>query len=299
MESLAIPKGRGSVVGRTVIEGKIIHIHDIEADPEYTFIGGSIGGYRTVLGVPLLREGSPIGVFVLGRRAVLPFNEKQIALANTFAGQAVIAIENVRLLNELRARTTDLARSVEELRALGDVSKAVNSTLDLATVLSTIVSRAVQLSGTEAGTIYEFDKQQKELLLRSTYGMSEELIEALKDQHLGVAEPIMNRAVACREPVQIDDLLANPPTPAQEIIARAGFRALLVVPLLGRDHVLGALVVRRKAPGAFPESTVDLLKPSPPSRCWRSRTHTSLRRSMTRAASSKSQVSINGNSSPI
>ena len=159
-----------------------------------------------------------------------------------------------------RDRTTQLGRSVEELRALGDVSQAVNSTLDLATVLSTIVSRAVQLSGTEAGAIYEFDEQQTELQLRSTYGMSEELITALRDQHIGLGEPIFERAITRREPVQIEDLAASPPTPARDIVARAGFRALLVLPLFARDRVIGALVVRRKAPGAFPENTVDLLK---------------------------------------
>jgi signal transduction histidine kinase len=191
---------------------------------------------------------------------VRPFDEKQINLVQNFARQAVIAIENTRLLNELRARTADLGRSVEELRALGHVSQAVNSTLDLATVLSTIVSRAVQLSDTEAGAIYELNEQLKELQLRSTYGMSEELILALSNQHVGLSEPIFERAVARREPEQIEDLAASPSTPAQDIIVHAGFRALLVVPLFARDRVIGALVVRRKAPGTFPENIVDLLK---------------------------------------
>jgi signal transduction histidine kinase len=237
----------GSTLHQVFRDKTVGHFHDV-------------GGYRTVLGVPLLRDGSPIGVFVIGRRVVLPFSEKQIALANTFADQAVIAIENARLFNEVQARTRQLTQSVDELRALGDVSQAVNSTLDLATVLSTIVSRAVQLSGTEAGAMYEFDEQQRELHLRSTYGMSEELIAALRDQHIGLGEPTVHHAVIGREPVQIEDLAVSPPTPAQDIIISAGFRALLVVPLLGRDHVIGVLVVRRKAPGAFPESTVDLLK---------------------------------------
>src|SRR5262249_6428652 len=141
-------------------------------------------GARTLLVVPMLKGNDLIGAIGIYRHEVRLFTEKQIELVQNFAKQALIAIENARLLNELRARTTDLARSVEELRALGTVSQAVNSTLDLATVLSTIVSRAVQLSGTEAGTIYEFDDQQKELILRSTYGMSEGLIRTIRDQHL-------------------------------------------------------------------------------------------------------------------
>src|SRR5262249_48227660 len=107
---------------------------------------------------------------------------------------------------------------------------------------------------------YEFDEQQRELHQRSTYGMSEELIKALKDQHIGLGEPIVERAVARSEPVQIEDLTVIHRTPAQDIVASAGFRALLVVPLVGREHIAGALVVRRRAPGTFPQSTVDLLK---------------------------------------
>jgi GAF domain-containing protein len=257
------PMGGHAQVVRTK---EIVHISDVRAmapyqkgDPSVVAIA-DLGGARTIVLVPMLKENELIGVITIFRQEVRPFTEKQIALVNNFAKQAVIAIENARLLKELRQRTTDLARSVEELRALGAVSQAVNSTLDLATVLSTIVSQAVELSGTEAGTIYEFDDKQKELQLRSTYGMGEELIAALKDQHLGVGEPIVDHAVACREPVQVEDLAATPSTPARDIIARAGYRALLVVPLLGRDQVMGTLVVRRKAPGAFPQDTVELLK---------------------------------------
>jgi GAF domain-containing protein len=136
----------------------------------------------------MLKETELIGAMGIYRQDVRPFSDKQVELLTNFANQAVIAIENVRLLNELRSRTDELARSVEELRALGDVSQAVNSTLNLATVLSTIVSRAVELSGTEAGSIYEFDKEHKALQLRSSYGMSEELIQQLKEQHLGAGE---------------------------------------------------------------------------------------------------------------
>ena len=230
----------------------------VERDP-FTVASVELGGYRTVLNVPMLKESSLIGAISIYRQEVRSFTDKQINLVTNFARQAVIAIENTRLLNELRSRTADLVRSVEELRALGDVSQAVNSTLDLATVLSTIVSRAVELSGTEAGTIYEFD-EQKELRLRSSYGMSDELINDLKNQHLGLNEPIIEEAVSSIEPAQTEDILTVPLTPARDILLRAGYRAVLIVPLLGRDHVIGVLAVRRKAPGAFPQSTVDLLK---------------------------------------
>ena len=141
---------------------------------------------RTLVGVPLLKENEVIGCIVIYRQEVRPFTDKQIELVTNFAAQAVIAIENTRLLSELRQRTDELGRSVEELRALGEVSQAVNSTLDLETVLSTIVAKAVQLSGTEAGAIYVFDEQQREFHLRATYGMDQELIDALAISHIGL-----------------------------------------------------------------------------------------------------------------
>src|SRR6516225_8605850 len=190
VKDIPIEADRGSAAGRALLEGKVIHIPDVKADSEYRFPEAqSLGDYRTVLCVPMMREGVPIGVLTLMRSEVGPFTDKQIELVTTFADQAVIAIENVRLLDELRARTDQLTGSVQELQALGQVSQAVNSTLDLETVLSTIVPKAVQLSGTEAGAIYVFDNEAREFHLRATYGMSQELIEALAQQHIGLDEP--------------------------------------------------------------------------------------------------------------
>jgi signal transduction histidine kinase len=165
-----------------------------------------------------------------------------------------------RLEDEVKERTAELARSVEELRALGDVSQAVNSTIDLETVLFTIVTKAVQLSGTEAGTIYVFDEARQEFRLRASYGMDDALIAAIKSQHIRMGETVVSRAVAQRKPVQIYDLQHDPSSPVLEVILRAGFRGHLTVPLLGADRILGALVVRRKKPGEFPKRTVDLLQ---------------------------------------
>jgi GAF domain-containing protein len=245
---------------------EVLEIADLTAEPGYLERDPRVvalvdsGGLRSMLLVPMLKETDLIGAIVIYRQEVRPFTEKQIELLSSFAAQAVIAIENARLLNELRQRTSDLARSVDELRALGDVSQAVNSTLDLKTVLDTIVAKAVQLSGTEAGTIYEFDEHQRDLLFRSTYGMDDSVIAALKDHHIGISEPTIDQAVRNRAPVQISDVREITTTPARDITSRAGYRALLVVPLLARDYVVGVLVVRRKAPGAFPQDTVDLVK---------------------------------------
>jgi signal transduction histidine kinase len=164
------------------------------------------------------------------------------------------------LEEEVKQRTAELARSVEELRALGEVSQAVNSTVDLETVLSTIVAKAVQLSGTDAGTIFVFDKTSGEFRLRATYGMDDDLIAAVKGQHIRIGETAVGRAVQQRRPVQIYDVQHDPSSPVLDVILRAGFRGHLTVPLLGADRIVGALVVRRKQPGEFPPSTVDLLQ---------------------------------------
>src|SRR5262249_16813128 len=163
LKRLAIRPGRDTISGRTLLEGKTVHIPDVPADPEYSSPVLRIGANRTVLGVPMLAEGVSIGVLVVTRSTVRPFTDKQIELVETFADQAVIAIENVRLVDEVQARTRELAQSVEELQALGEVSQAVNSTLDLETVLATIVAKAVQLSNTDAGVIYVFDELDRTL----------------------------------------------------------------------------------------------------------------------------------------
>ena len=162
-----------------------------------------------MLGVPLMREGSPIGVFVLSRRTVRPFMQKQIELVTTFADQAVIAIENVRLFDEVQVRTRELSQSVEELRALGEVSQAINSTLDVENVLTTIVAKAVALSGTEAGTIYTFDESRQEFRLRATHGMDEAMVAALRDRPTHLGTTAIGKAAAQRSPIQVADALAD------------------------------------------------------------------------------------------
>ena len=157
-----LPIDRDSIPGRVIIDRRTLHIEDLAALPEDDFRArfARTIGVRTVLATPLLREGVPIGAIHIRRMEVRPFTEKQIKLLETFADQAVIAIENVRLFQELEARTRELAQSVEELKALGEVGQAVSSTLDLQTVLSTIVRHAVQLSG---------DRWRRYLRVRRSY----------------------------------------------------------------------------------------------------------------------------------
>jgi signal transduction histidine kinase len=255
-----IAPARGTLVGRTALDGSVVHLPDVLADPDYTWHESQqIGGFRTVLGIPLVREGSVVGVMGLGRARVQPFSAKQIELVTSFADQAVIAIQNVRLFDEVQDRTSELARSVQELQALGEVSQAVNSTLDLQTVLSTIVAKAVQLSATDAGAIYVFDEARQEFKLCATHGTGAAMTAALQAAHIRPGERTIVRATAQRAAVQIPDLLDEPSSPVLEVVIRAGYRALLVMPLLRPDHIVGALVVRRRASGEFPQGIIDLL----------------------------------------
>src|SRR5205809_6428731 len=256
-------KPRLGVTGRAVTDRAIVHVPDLQA-AEAEFPQGATYarqyGHRTTLATPLLREGIAIGAILIRRMDVRPFTDKQIELLTTFADQAVIAIENARLFDEVQARTRDLSQSISELRALGEVSQAVNSTVDLETVLSTIVAKATQLSNTEAGAIYVFDDASREFRLRATYGMDAKIIAEIKDRHMHIGETAIGVAAERRMPVQIPDVRNDPSSPVLDVIVRAGFRALLTVPLLGADRIVGALVVRRKAPGEFPKHNVDLLQ---------------------------------------
>jgi two-component system, NtrC family, sensor kinase len=218
---------------------------------------------RTLLAMPLFREAVPIGVIVIRRTEVRPFTDKQIALLKTFADQAVIAIENVRLFQELEARTRDLARSVGELKALGEVGQAVSSTLDLQTVLSTIVGRAVQLSGTDCGIIYEYDEPTQEFHLRASYQMEQELVDAYQATPLRLGQGATGRAAETREPTQITDLGQEQEFATRgmrPILSRLGYQSLLAVPLLFEQKIMGALTIYRRETGSFAPEIVNLLR---------------------------------------
>ena len=260
-----VPVGpeRGSATGRALLEGRVVHIPDVEADPDYTFFEGQrLGDFRTILGVPLMREGVAIGVLALTRSAVQPFTDRQIELVSTFADQAVIAIENARLFDELGERTAALTRSVDELRALGEVGQAVSSTLDLGTVLSTIVARATQLAGVDGGSIYEYDEARGEFHLHSADRLPDELVAALRSRPIRKGEGALGRVVLVREPVQVADIADERAyrSGVRGILVRNGYRSLLAVPLMRDDRVLGGLTVVRRTPGAFDPPAVELLK---------------------------------------
>jgi GAF domain-containing protein len=257
---------RSSMTGRAVLERRVVHIRDTQADPDVPeglrHFTASIGA-RSWVAVPMLREGDAIGAITVSRREVKPFTEAEIGLLQTFASQAVIAIENVRLFQELQARTRELGRSVEELTALGEVGRAVSSTLDLQTVLTTIVSRAVELSGTNGGVIYEHDEATGEFRLRASHQIETELVELLRGAPFRLGEGVTGRAAALRAPVQVMDLLTEREFAVAHISPIAeglGYRSVLAIPLVLEDRIVGGLTVWRKQPGDFALEVVHLLQ---------------------------------------
>ena len=260
----AIRINRNSVAGRAVVDRQAIHVPDLLAELDTEFPDAKpyskLWGHRTTLATPLLREGAPIGAIFIRRTEVRPFSDKHIEVLKTFADKAAIAIENARLFRELKERNSELARTVKELKALGEIVQAVNSTLDLHTVLATIVSRAVQISGSDAGAIYEFNETEQLFQLRVAHQMSEEHITALREARIGLDHTVVGKAALTREMVQIPDILDEAGYPLLKIMERAGFRAFLTVPLLRERRIIGALVVERVAPGKFQQETMDILQ---------------------------------------
>jgi len=175
-------------------------------------------------------------------------------------GNALKCQECSRKIRDTCHPQAQTSQGIQRGCRLKGVSQAVNSTLNLETVLTTIVAKAVELSGNEAGAIYVFDEERQGFQLRATHGMDEALIAAIRDQRIGLDERITARAAARRGAVQIPDLLDEASSPLLDVVIRAGYRALLVVPLLRPGAIIGTLVVRRKQPGVFPQSTIDLLE---------------------------------------
>jgi signal transduction histidine kinase len=257
------PPSRTLAAARAILERAVVHISDIELEPEaqQRAVARAVG-WRSALIVPMMREGAPVGVITVGRAEPGPFSGSEIELLKTFADQAVIAVENVRLFNELQARTGELTRSVEKLTALSEVSRAVSSTLDVETVLDTIVSRASQLAGAAGCSIFEYDAGAEQFALRATHNDDVAFVEALRAVPLRKREGLMGRAAEMREPVQIPDI-AQPGayrSSMRDTLLRFGYRALLAVPLLREDQIIGSLSFTRKEPGEFSAEVVDVLK---------------------------------------
>jgi signal transduction histidine kinase len=262
-----VPLAAASPGATSIRTGVVYRAADIEAEPEWQTRSESMRtalrsrGVRSDLVVPMTRRGKVFGAIILTHRDVGAFTDAHVALIQTFADQAVIAIENVRLFNELQIRTEALSRSVSELQALGEVGQAISSTLDLQTVLSTIVARATQLSDTDAGVIYEYDEQREVFLPRATAHLEAEIIDTLLSTPVRKGEGATGRLAEVPEPIQLPDILRAPAeSRVRAALVRAGYRALLAVPLVREGHLLGGLTVIRRGTGEFAPEVIELLR---------------------------------------
>jgi signal transduction histidine kinase/HAMP domain-containing protein len=252
---------RGLVSGRAVLERRTIHVHDLasEIDDEYPDARPlqEATGTRTVVGTPLLREGVPIGAILIRRLEVRPFSDKQIKLLETFADQAVIAIENVRLFQELQARTQDLSQSLEETGALSEVIRAVSSSLDVREVLDTVARRAIALSGADGCGIFQISPGQKVFEVVVSQGLSREFVDSVLVMPV-TDHSTIRQATDTGQPVQIPDVEEARDYPFRNLFLREGLRSVLTVPMGGGDVARGIVLVRR-SPGAFDERIVNLM----------------------------------------
>ena len=264
LHDAVIEPGPETPLRRVGLDARVHQVADIFDDPSYAPPEPyRREGMRTALAVPLLKEGRLIGALTFHRRHVRPFTDEQMALIRTFADQAVIAIENVRLFTELQARTAELTRSVDELQALGAVGRTLSSTLDLPTVLNTILAQANELAGTDGGAIYEYHAEARRFhLLHVSETFDAAFIDVLRSTPLIYGEGAVGRAAEAREPIQIPDVLDSSiyMSRIRDAVLGAGYRALLAVPLVSEDEVVGALVINRRTPGEFPARVVDVLR---------------------------------------
>ena len=253
-----------TVPGMAILTRSVVHVPDIEEQSVIDLVRqiGRALGFRSIAAVPMLRDGEAFGTILVTRREAGRFSDGEVELLKTFADQAVIAIENVRLFRELEARTAALARSVEQLTALGEVGRAVSSTLDLGTVLTTIVSRAVQLSRLDGGAVFEYDEGAGEFVQRVATESGGALAEARRRTRVRKGEGAIGRTAATLEPVQVPDITVPGAYESRlrENLIESGIRAVLAVPMVREGRLIGCLGVTRNRPGEFPPETIDLLR---------------------------------------
>jgi signal transduction histidine kinase len=252
-----------TISARAVRERAVIHDPDVLADPGYeTKEAARLGRFRGCLGVPMVADGNVVGTIFIGRSAPGSYTERQIELLKTFADQAVIAVQNVQLFKELEARTAQLTRSVDELKALREVGQAISSTLDLEAVLNAIVVRATEITGMDAGALYEYNEAREEFHLHTPHRYPIQLVEALRATPMRKGEGALGRLAVTFEPVQIGDVADETvyQSRVRELLIRLGYRSLLAVPLLWEGRLLGGLVVNRSVPGTFEPEVTELLR---------------------------------------
>ena len=265
VQNRAFVPGRGTVAGRAVLEGTTVHISDVLADPEFNFIEfAKLGGVRTMLGVPLLREGKPIGVIVLSRRAVRPFTDKQIELVTTFADQAVIAIENVRLFDEVQARTRELSEALDQQTATSEVLQVISSLPgELEPVFEAMLANATRICEAKFGALFLSEGDAFRTV--ALHGAPPAFAEARRREPLVRPNPggTLGRVAATKQAVQIADMRSEPAVigdPSRfAILELAGARTMLNVPMLKGNELVGQIAIYRQEVRPFTDKQIELL----------------------------------------
>ncbi|HMI00721.1 MAG TPA: GAF domain-containing protein [Bradyrhizobium sp.] len=260
VKDIPVKAERATIIGRTLLEGKVTHVPDVHSDPDYSFSEGQrlSGDPRTFLGVPLLREGNPVGALALLRRAVRPFTDKQIELVTTFADQAVIAIENVRLFDEVQARTRDLQEALTYQTGSANILKVIaSSPTDVGPVLKAIVESACELCGAYDAIVRL--KDGNHLVPSAHHGP----IPTNMDKWPIQRNSVTGRAVIDKKPLHVHDMQSTQGDEFPESQQRArqlGHRTILSVPLLREGESIGAIILRRTEAHPFGDKQIALLQ---------------------------------------
>ena len=266
-KSLPVVLERGSVVGRALLDGKAVHIADVLTDPEYTLVEAQrLGDYRTVLGVPMLREGTPLGVLILTRNEVRPFTDKQIELVTTFADQAAIAIENVRLFESVEARTRELSESLEQQTATSEVLKVISSSPgELEPVFNAMLANATRICEATFGNLWLFEGNA----FRAVAVHSKESFDDLRrnpviDLRDNPGIPL-DRVANTKQVVHVLDLRTDESYIGKNdrivsLVEVAGARTLLDVPMLKENELVGVIVLYRQEVRPFTDKEIELVK---------------------------------------
>jgi GAF domain-containing protein len=252
---------RGSLVGRAALERRIHKVRDVVTDTDYArWDLQELGGIRSLMSAPMLLDDEVVGALSVYRTEVNPFGEREEALLAGFAAQAAVVVRNVHLLRALENRGVELARRVEQMEALSEVSQTVGSSLVLDEVLSDIIKNAVRFAGCDGGSIMEYVESERSFSVRSAYASSAELLARLRAIRIDLETTLVGRAAREGHPVAVPDLSAVDLDPHLQLLYDDGWRSVMAVPVLRGDSIIGALVVRRRSPGAFSEEIADFLE---------------------------------------
>jgi signal transduction histidine kinase/ActR/RegA family two-component response regulator len=252
---------RGSLVGRAALERRIHKVRDVVTDTDYArWDLQQLGGIRTLMSAPMLLDDEVVGALSVYRTEVNPFDEREEALLEGFAAQAAVVVRNVHLVRALEDRGAELARRVEQMEALSEVGQSVGSSLVLDEVLSDIIKNAVRFAGCDGGSIMEYVENERCFSVRIAYASSPELLARLRTIRIELETTFVGRAAREGHPLSVPDLSVVDLDPHLRLLYDDGWRSVMAVPVLRGDSIIGALVVRRRSPGAFSEETAEFLE---------------------------------------